>query len=607
MLSHVSGPREPPGRLPRLASRGATRVDVSETRPPARVLVLGREERAFLTVIRSLGRAGLHVHVGMCAEDDLALRSRYVRAFHHIPAYRPNDTAWIEAVETILRRDAFQIVIPCNDHAVIPVQIHKERLAALTRVVALSDRAFRVAFDKIESHALASALGIPVARSKVMACGEPADRLLEEFDLPIVLKPPSSFTPAALTAKRSVIRVRTREDLENALRASQGWGQLLVEENFIGVGVGVELLAKEGNTLFAFQHVRVHEPLEGGGSSYRRSAPLHPELLAASQALMQALAYTGVAMVEFKFNMQTGRWVFIEINGRFWGSLPLAVAAGADFPRYLYEMLVNGRTEFSPWYRSGIYCRNIRSDVRWLLANVSSDRTDPTLATRPLTSVAGEIFNVLRLRERWDTLALDDPGVGLVEARRALRDVMRTAGRLSRRTLARTRFRRKIAARRLAARMQGARTILFVCKGNICRSPFAERYARKVLPSHLKLLSSGYYPRADREAPPSALLAAQKHGVELQPHRSSVLTADLVAKADLILVFDEQNYDTVLTSYPAARGRVILLAEALDDGPAAIADPYGKDAETFDTVYRQIVTAIERLAAGIGVQRRGAA
>lgn len=573
-------------------------MQVPEKLSAAKVLVLGREERAFLAVIRSLGRAGLQVHVGMCASHDLALRSRYVRTFHRIPPYQAGDSAWIDALEAILEDDAFQLVIPCNDQAVIPIQIHKERLEQRTRVAALSDRAFRIAFDKIESHCLASELGLPVPRSKVVAGGEPVDAVLDGLSLPVVLKPPSSFIPEALAAKRVVIRARTREELGESLQATRAWGQVLVQDNFLGAGVGVELLAKAGTTLFAFQHVRVHEPLEGGGSSYRKSTPLHPELLAASEALLKALDYTGVAMVEFKFNFQTGQWVFIEINGRFWGSLPLAVAAGADFPRYLYEMLVNGRTEFPAHYSSGLYCRNVRSDLRWMLANLASDRNDPTLATRPLTAVAAEAINVLTLRERWDTLTMDDPGVGLVECGRALRDLVRTAGRTVRHRLAATWLARTLAARRAVARMREARTILFVCKGNICRSPFAEGYARKIWPSHIRVVSSGYYAQSDRKPPSPALTAAQKFGIELGSHRSTVLNAEIIAQADLILVFDDHNFDTIRTCYPHARGRLVRLAGLLEKGPPAIGDPYGKDSTTFDAVYGQIVRALDRLACG---------
>ena len=62
---------------------------------------------------------------------------------------------------------------------------------------------------------------------------------------------------------------------------------------------------------------------------------------------MADLRYTGLIMVEFRINVETDDWALIETNGRFWGSLPLAVAAGVDFPRYLYEMLDRGSDDFS--------------------------------------------------------------------------------------------------------------------------------------------------------------------------------------------------------------------------------------------------------------------
>ena len=109
--------------------------------------------------------------------------------------------------------------------------------------------------------------------------------------------------------------------------------------------MGVELLADQGQILFAMQHRRLHETT-GFGSAYRETVAVNPELRGACEALMRSLNYTGVAMVEFRVDEATGKWILLEINGRFWGSLPLAAAAGADFPLYLYQLLVDGRREF---------------------------------------------------------------------------------------------------------------------------------------------------------------------------------------------------------------------------------------------------------------------
>src|SRR5690606_9337874 len=217
---------------------------------------------------------------------------------------------------------------------------------------------------------------------------------------------------------------------------------------------------------------RVHEPPEGGGSSYRRSTELNPGMLEASRKLIAALNYTGVAMVEFKLNRLTGEWVFIEINGRFWGSLPLAISSGVDFPAYLYRMMTEGRTGFPTGYRVGIHSRSLVDDYHWLAENFRADHDDPTQLTVPMPAIAGEIGNLIRGRERIDTLAWDDPAPGLAEIRMLFcRIATKTLGTVS------GRFKRRMLARKQAVGLRraakNAKVIGFVCYGNICRSPFA--------------------------------------------------------------------------------------------------------------------------------------
>src|SRR5205807_469712 len=108
-------------------------------------------------------------------------------------------------------------------------------------------------------------------------------------------------------------------------------------------------------------------------------------------------------------------WVLIEINGRFWGSLPLSLAADIDFPYALWRLLVDGRNEFANQYRTNIYCRNVKRDLKWMWLNLRADRTDPVLATLPLPHVATEITNAVRLREHTDEFTIDDPWPGIAE------------------------------------------------------------------------------------------------------------------------------------------------------------------------------------------------
>ncbi len=574
-------------------------LEASSGRPTGHVLVLGHGVRSFLAVIRSLGRSGLHVHVGMCDQDDPALQSKYVRQWHRIPAYAPGDSAWLDAITGLMAATPFDLVIPCDDSTLIPLQLHQNDLRPHGRVYTLSEDAYRIAFDKIASTQLASELGLCVPREKVVSPDTPVDVILEDLPLPVILKPPSSFLAEGLGSKRKVVRARTREQLVEHLAERQDWSAVQVQENFIGSGVGVEFLADAGEILVAFQHVRVHEPLEGGGSSYRKSTALHPELLDASRKLVRAMDYRGVGMVEFKIDPTTGAWVFIEINGRFWGSLPLAVASGANFPRYLYELLVLGRRNFPTEYTRGIHCRNLTPDLRWLIANFAADRSDSTLATRPLWRVAAEVLNFVTLRERWDTLTMDDPRPGVNEIAEIFRNVCEKtlgAGRRGIRSLGPV---RRWRAQRTIRAVRRARSVLFVCKGNICRSPFAEQYARRIFGERFTIRSSGYFPRHGRPSPETACEAALEFGVELATHRSNLLNRQDIEQADVVFVFDEQNRRTLVEEYPTARRKLFDLATLREDGGLTIEDPYSGSLATFQAIYSQIAGALDALLHGL--------
>ena len=87
-----------------------------------KVLVLGKSDSSFLTVIRSLGRRGIAVHIAWCPPTEVAVRSRYVRAIHQLPPFSPVDDAWKRALIALCERERFDLIIPTNDPTIIPLQ-----------------------------------------------------------------------------------------------------------------------------------------------------------------------------------------------------------------------------------------------------------------------------------------------------------------------------------------------------------------------------------------------------------------------------------------------------------------------------------------------------
>jgi protein-tyrosine-phosphatase/predicted ATP-grasp superfamily ATP-dependent carboligase len=563
-----------------------------------KALVLGHDTRAFLSVIRSLGRAGIEVHVGWWGDGTAALRSRYVAASHQIPRYRPGRLEWKDALIALMRREQFDLVIPCDDQRALPLAAHRAELEACGRIALPPQHALDVLGSKFATADLARSLGVPVPREAVVSDLGELRGLGDSFAPPLILKPGASYTLADVDAKRLVRRADTWQEAELLLDAMLTAGPVAIQEFCRGIGVGVELLLSEGVPLLAFQHVRLHEPLYGGGSSYRRGVPLSDELFHAAVKPLAALRYTGVAMVEFKLDPETARWVLLEVNPRFWGSLPLALASGADFPLALFQLLVEGRTQFARRYRVGLCARNLRADLKWHVMNLRADRSDPTLNARPWPRVAWETASsLLRACERSDTLTLDDPAPALAEVEQVARDAARQGRLLGAWALASASraYRRRMAA---AARadLLGARRVLFVCKGNIGRSPFAAAIAERSLRPDQRIVSAGFL-EAGRRSPAEAVAAAREWQVDLTAHRSRVVAADLVGGSDAIFVFDHSNYSHMLALFPQASARLHLLGALQADGPLFVPDPWGGGPDAYASAYRRIALTLQQTKA----------
>ena len=338
----------------------------------SRVLLLGNDDRVLLAVARGLGRNGISVDAAWCDPDSPALKSQYVHAFHSLTPYTPHEDHWLDALHALVKEHDYDLVIPCNDYAVVPLQLEREKLDPDTHWYLINDDAFQVAFDKAKTSRVASELGINVPRECEITDADVQRGFAgREFTLidrrslrfPVYVKPRSSITASDVTHKRAARRVDSPDDLAQYLIHEFPDDGVVIQESFSGVGIGVEVLAHEGQIVMQIQHQRLRETIDGG-STYRETIAEIPELTEATRKLVRRLNYTGVGMFEFRYNRETGAWVFLEINARFWGSLPLAIAAKANFPFALYELLVKGQTDFHTNHTIGVRCRNLIHDLR---------------------------------------------------------------------------------------------------------------------------------------------------------------------------------------------------------------------------------------------------
>lgn len=193
---------------------------------------------------------------------------------------------------------------------------------------------------------------------------------------------------------------------------------LLVQERVVGPGLGVFLLAWDGRTLAAFAHRRIREkPPTGGVSVYRESVAVEPDLRAYSEQLLEHFRWRGAAMVEFKRDTRTGTAYLMEINGRLWGSLQLAIDAGVDFPAFLVEAALGAPRAEVGSFREGIRCRWLWGDVDHLLWMLKTPRrvraAHPDLPGR--LGALGRFLIPWKPGDRFEVLRPGDPGPFLRE------------------------------------------------------------------------------------------------------------------------------------------------------------------------------------------------
>jgi len=143
--------------------------------------------------------------------------------------------------------------------------------------------------------------------------------------------------------------------------------------------------------------------------------------------------------------------------------------------------------------------------------------------------------------------------------------------------------------------------ILLICTGNLCRSPLAEGYLKKLLKdkdsSGVEISSAGLWAIEGNTVEDDAYQVAAENGFDLSNHRSRLLKPEDVKEASIILVMEYLQMREILITYPEAKEKVRLLRSFAPDGAIQpdIDDPYGSGLQSYREFFKQIKESIEGL------------
>lgn len=373
-------------------------------------LVLDAQDSHALSAIRSLGAQGANITAVSPKPASMGSVSRYCQRALRSPNPATEPGAYAEWLLATLGRERFDALLFFGEASANVVAEHRDAIRALTGCLVPEHDTFLTADRKDRVMRLASSIGVPVPATHEIERFEDAAALGERLTFPVIVKGVWG------SGGQQVKFVRTADLLVESVRAVSSLTpggtpqRCLVQEYIPGVGYGFTALAARGEVVAAFMHRRLAEHDVERGAQLAHAATGaesvdEPELRSSGTALLHALRWDGMAMVEFRRSHRDDRFYLMEVNPRFPGSLGLAIAAGVDFPS-LYVQHAAGRPVTGPaGYRIGLR-------YRWLVSKGVVEAVENPLGYMRSTA------SVLRSDTRCD-VSLRDPRPHLVQMREA--------------------------------------------------------------------------------------------------------------------------------------------------------------------------------------------
>lgn len=378
--------------------------------------VLGIETQIGLSLIRELGEAGIPV-IGIATEANaIGLQSRYLA--HGEILHRPRTDEGLAELRSFGERHGRGYLLTVSEANTSWLIENQEHLGLVIPLLPSKD-AFALVLDKARTLEAAEAVGIDVPRSASPADWAEVEALARDFRFPAVLKwsDPNAVAPALRAQGIDLVKAEYVYTADEFLKVAERYRRVgewpLVQEYCAGVGLGQFFFMHRGQAVRRFQHLRIAEwPPEGGFSSVCDAVPL--EQFAALQEksirLLQHIGWDGVAMVEYRYDPASGRAVLMEVNGRFWGSFPLAMYCGAGFGLLAYSLQGQGRMPDLPPPNDTLRCRMVATELkrlRRILLQPGQIR-DRTFQVRPLHEVLRFVGDFLRPSVRYYVWSLKD-------------------------------------------------------------------------------------------------------------------------------------------------------------------------------------------------------
>jgi predicted ATP-grasp superfamily ATP-dependent carboligase len=324
--------------------------------------------RSSYNALRNLHKHDVSVTVSDTSSLGMCQFSRLSSGFEKYTSHYEDEASFVSDILKICSDKNIKLIFPSHNETEI-IARHRGKFDDGLVALIPDETHCRIFNNKSDAYDLAADLGIPVANRISYTDPSKIAEILNDTGL--------EKTVVKLLTGNSGKGVFYGDNAEHTQSVVEGLIEQYgleasrypqVEEYIEGEGYGCSVLYWRGEHIANFTHRRLRDKIETGGTSTFREVSVHKGIETATKTIFDSIGWNGLAMCEFKVCPKTGKFWFIEVNPRMWGSISLAIEAGVEFP-YLAWLCANKSPEAAIKYHA---CCTIASKWRgrWLLGDI---------------------------------------------------------------------------------------------------------------------------------------------------------------------------------------------------------------------------------------------
>lgn len=335
--------------------------------------------RVTLAIVRALGRAGIHTDVFEYRNrvrkygTPPSFRSRWCSASYLTPDPRQRTEHFLDTLQELLSE--YDVYVPVSTNAMYLASRNRDRLERSScSIPAIDPETLDLANNTFRLISHLKDTNVRAPRTRKSSLKNVTKRTVPEAWYPIVVKLTSDEGLELPPEDRYRI-VREPKGLPDATQFfSRHVSEVILQEYIPGNGYGFStVVGKQGGFLGAVCHRRLREyPPEGGPSAFCTTVR-EPDLVEQGKEVLKKLNWFGPAQVEFRRHKDTGEFYLMEVNPRFWGSLPLALAAGLNLPGRFIENVLHQEPTPEQTTRNEVKLRFLHLDAASTILSMIRD------------------------------------------------------------------------------------------------------------------------------------------------------------------------------------------------------------------------------------------